>query len=206
MSIRDPVILVAVATSLITACAQLPPAQQANYEGNVAYYANRFDEALAKYQSALTLAEQNGDKQYAAIAMFGLARTYAQLCQESDAENWFERSIAAREELPDIDHAYVTQNLLEYGRFLVSKSRYSEAVTLYDRAMPLLHSLGAEWEDPLGYALVLDEYEVLLTSAGRTSDASAAAVKAKVLRDAFARWTPKFKPETYPGCTSEIAR
>lgn len=191
---------IVVFATLLSACAQMPPAQQANYEGNVAYYSHRYDDALAKYERSLAVAEKTGDKQYAAIAMFGLARTYAQLCQENNAEKWFKQSISAREALPDIRHAHITQNLLEYGRFLASWSRKSEAVRLYDRAMPLLESLGMEKEDPLGYAIVFDEYETLLTSTGRTDDSSAANARTKRLRETYKGQTAQFKPELYPNC------
>ena len=200
MNIHKSAVSVAVLASLLAACAQMPPAQQANYEGNVAYYSHRYDDALAKFERSLAIAEKNGDKQYAAIAMFGMARTYAQLCRESNAEKWFNQSISAREALPDIRHAHITQNLLEYGRFLASWSRKSEAVSLYDRAMPLLESLGMEKEDPLGYALVFDEYEALLTSTGRESDASVAKARAKTLRETYKGRTAQFKPEPYPNC------
>ena len=52
--------------------------------------------------------------------MFGLGRSYAQLCLEKEAENWFKKSIVARESLPDIKYAHLTANLFEYGRFLAS--------------------------------------------------------------------------------------
>ncbi len=200
MNMYKSAVSVVVLASLLTACAQVPSPQQANDEGNVAYYSQRYDDALARFGHALAVAEKNGDQQYVAIAMFGLARTYAQLCQESDAEKWFNASIAAREALPDTPHAYITQNLLEYGRFLASWSRQSEALSLYDRAMPLLESLGLEEGDPLGYVFVLDEYAALLTSAGRTGDASAANARAKMLRETYKGRKAEFTPEPYPDC------
>jgi hypothetical protein len=66
--------------------------------------------------------------------------------------------------------------------------------------MPLLESLGMEELDPLGYAFVLDEYAVLLTSAGRTGDASAANTRAKMLRETYIGRTAEFTPEPYPNC------
>jgi tetratricopeptide (TPR) repeat protein len=148
MSIHKLLIFIIAVTSLLaTACSVLTgvtPTSQANSEGNNAYLAHRYDEALVKYQRSLAAAEQSGDKQYAAIAMFGLARTYAQLCQENNAEKWFKQSISVRETLPDNRNAYITQNFLESGRFLASRSRNEDAVKLYDRAMPILESTEVE--------------------------------------------------------------
>lgn len=139
-----------VAAWLLVGCSSVPVAQRANDEGNVAYYARDFDAALARYEHALDAALRAGDTQYAAIAMFGMARTYAQRCDAGDADAWFRKSIAAREALPDIRHAHLTQNQLEYGRFLASWSRDKEAVLLYDRAMPVLESKGMAQSDPVG--------------------------------------------------------
>jgi len=195
-------LIAAVAVIFLASCVEdVPREQRANYDGNVAYYAKRYDAAIEDYKRSLASANQAADPQYAAIAMFGLARSYAQLCQVADAEKWFKQSIAAREALPNIRHAHLTQNLLEYARFLTNSARYSDAVSLYDRAIPLLESQGMEAEDPLGYALVLDEYMVLLKRTERVNEAFSSAAKAKLLRDANAGGNPKFKPEAYPSCT-----
>jgi tetratricopeptide (TPR) repeat protein len=188
------------AIPLVTCANDVPREQQANYDGNVAYHSKRYDAAIEDYKKSLSLADQAGDRQYAAIAMFGLARSYAQLCQVAEAEKWFKQSIAAREALPNIHHAHLTQNLLEYARFLVGLGRYSGAATLYDRAIPMLESLGMEADDPLGYALVLDEYESLLKHTERASEASSVAARAKLLRETRTGRDPKFRPEAYPAC------
>jgi tetratricopeptide (TPR) repeat protein len=191
------------ATLLITSCTALtgvPPAGQINAQGNDAYLARRYDDALEKYQRALAAAEQSKDKQYEAIAAFGLARTYAQLCQVNNSEKWFKQSISIREALPDRRDAYMTQNFLEYGRFLAGQGQNEDAVKLYDRAMPILESLEMEKRDPLGYALVFDEYATLLASTNRTNDASVAAEKAESLRSTNKGKAVQFKPKPYPNC------
>lgn len=186
---------------MFSGCAQVPSAQRANYEGNDAYYKQRYDDALDKYQRSLTLANEKGDKQYAAIAMFGLARTYAQLCLDSEADRWFKQSIVAREKVVDIEYAHLTQNLLEHGRFLVSSKRNAEAVAQYDRAMSMLEKSDIAKLDPMGYALVFDEYEALLRSVGRSPDADAAAGRARSLREANNGRQAQFRPEPYPACS-----
>lgn len=190
---------------VMAACAQQPASpQRVNWEGNIAYYTKRYPEAVTKFELSLALAEKNGDKQYAAIAMLGLARSYAQLCLEQDAEQWFKKSIVARESLPDIEYAHLTVNLFEYGRFLASWGRAMEAAGLYERALPLLDASSTmQKDDPFGYALVLDEYETLLRSAARKADAEAVAARAKSLRASNEGKTARFKPEPYPNCRSE---
>jgi tetratricopeptide (TPR) repeat protein len=182
---------------------EITPAMQANHEGNVAYYAQRYEEARANYERALAFAEKSGNKEYEAIAMYGLARTQAQLCQQPSADKWFQQSISVREKLPDTQDSNLTQMLLEYGRFLASWSRHSDAVKFYDRSMPILASVGIEKIDPLGYALVLDEYEAILKSAGRIEDATAVAGRAKLLRETHKGQSPGFVPEPYPDCAKQ---
>ena len=192
--------LVVILQTLLAACAHAPTAVDDNHVGNRYYDEGNYQAALAKYRSALTLAQGGKDQQYEAIAMFGIARAHAHLCQVQEAETWFKRSIAARRNLPNLEVAYLTQNLLEYARFLRARSRYKEAVGLYEEAMPALDSLGVETRDPMGFVLVLKEYEALLQAVGRSADAQSIATKAATIEAQNQGQKPKFTPEAFPKC------
>ena len=185
---------------LVVACASAPPAERANADGNGAYLSGKFNDALSEYEQALKLATDSGDKQYAAIAMYGLARTNARLCNVPLAEDWFKKSIAARESLPDERSAYLTQNLLEFARFLLAQGRVAEGVLLMDRAVPRLEWLGVAGSDPIAYANFYDDYAVALREVGRAADAAAASSRADTLRSHFPDRKARFKPATYADC------
>ena len=197
---RSAIAVCLAAMAFLASCAHTPSALDLNDLGNRYYHAGQYEKALGNYHHALDLAAKSGDAQYEAIAMFGMARANAQLCHPSEAEKWFTRSIEARRKLPNLNEAYLTQNLLEYGRFLRSQSRRSEAVAMFDQAMPMLQKLNIELRDPKGYALVLKEYEKLLQSAGRENEAKSIAEKASVLESQYHGIDPKFIPEGYPKC------
>ena len=182
----------------IGACAAPSPALRANADGNRAYLSGRLNEALSKYELSLKLATESGDKQYAVIAMYGLARTNAKLCNSALAEDWFKKSIAARESLPDERYARLTQNLLEFARFLLAQGRVAEAIPLMDRAVPLLEGLGVEKSDPIAYANFYVDYAAALKEAGRPADAAVASSQAARLRNANPGREARFKAETYP--------
>jgi tetratricopeptide (TPR) repeat protein len=174
----------------------------ANADGNAAFAARQYETAIRKYQQALNLAVEAGDKQYEAIATFGMARTYGQLCEVDQAERAFWKSISLRESLPDQKYAYLSQNLLEFARFLIAQKRVHDAVPLIDRAIPLLEKLEVAKSDPIAYADFLDEYQSALKAVGRGSEAADTATKAASLRQANPGRSARFKPDQYPTACS----
>lgn len=197
---QHTILFYSAALVFLASCAHAPTAINLNAFGNRYYYAGQYKEALTSYRTALNLAQKNGDAQYEAIALFGMARAHAQLCHASEAEKRFIQSIDARRKLPDLNVAFLTQNLLEFGRFLRSQSRGTEAVVLFDEAIPILREQNFEARDPRGYALVLKEYEEMLCKVGRISEAKTMSEEALRLESEFQEVEPKFTPEGYPSC------
>jgi len=188
----------------LAAFAESSDAIRANAEGNRAYFAGKFPDALTKFEVARRAASEAKDEQYTAIAMYGLARANAQLCKADFAEKWFRASIELREKIPDDKYAMVTQNYLEFARYLLSRGRTAEAVPYMDRSVPNVERLGVESSDPIAYADFLVTYANALNAVSRPADAEKALGRSKDVRDKNAGKKALFKPEKYPtDCPSE---
>ncbi len=168
-------------------------------KGNRSLNAGQYEEALKAYSKALSWAKDDRFAQERAMAMYGLARTNARLCRVDTAEKWFRESIALRESLPDVSgQAWLTQNYLEFARFLMSRGRMEEAAQYMARAIPLLDDLGLEYSDPIGYAELLDNYTAALKAIGKDSESQAQAERAAKLRHENPGRQADFKPMPYP--------
>lgn len=152
-------------------------------QGNQAYDAGKYEQALEKFQKALERAKKSGDEPYRAMALYGMARASAQLCKVAEAEKLFRESIAVRENIPDDEKAYLTQHWIEFGRFLVANDRYADAVPYFEKAVPRLEALGVEASDPIAYAQFLDTYVAALQASGADASAEEMTQKAKAIRE-----------------------
>jgi tetratricopeptide (TPR) repeat protein len=170
----------------------------ANAAGNRAYDARNFELALGRYRKALQLAEKSNDLEYRAIALYGMAQASAQLCKIAEADALFRQSIALREGFADHANAYITQNWIEYGRFLFTNNHPAEATTHFAKALPKLESLGIQKTDPIGYAEFLDTYVAALKAAADTELARTLELKASELRARYPGQVAHFKPDGYP--------
>lgn len=171
-----------------------------NNQGNAAYDAGKYQLALEKYQMALRRAERKGDLPHRAMATYGMARASAQLCKLDEAEALFRESIALREGIPDNSNAYLTQNWIEFGRFLVANNRPADAVPFFAKAVPRLESLGIESSDPIGYAQFLDTYVAALKASGADASAEELTLKATAIREKNPGKYAKFMPLPYWPC------
>ena len=178
-----------------TNCVTVSQQQQLNYKGKRAYFSTRYQEALQHYEKALNAAYKNKDRQYIAIAMYGLGRTNIKLCRLDEAEYWLKKSIAARNSLTDTHEAYITQNLSELARLYIAQERYADANALLDRAVPLLYRLKVDRSDPIALANQLDEYEISLRRTERTVEADAIAKKSIELRQNNPGKIALFRPD-----------
>jgi tetratricopeptide (TPR) repeat protein len=193
---RTTILLSFLSALLFVQCAA---AEDPIAKGNRSLSAGQYDEALKAYSKALSRAESDKFAQTRAAAMYGLARTNARLCRVDTAEKWFRDSIALRETLPDVTgHAWLTQNYLEFARFLRSRGRTEEAVEYIARAIPMLDDLGLEYSDPIAYSEVLDDYAAALKTIGKDPESQAQADRAANLRREYPGRHAEFKPMPYP--------
>jgi len=177
----------------------------ANASGNRALDAGRYEVALKGYEKTLRLAEDVGDAQYRAMAMYGLARANARLCRATLAEKWFRDSISLRESIPDVPQsAFLTQNWIEFARFLLSVGRTEEAAAYFERAVQKLERMGIERIDPIGYADLLDDVAATLIKIGNIAEAKVHAQRIAELREKYPDRKAVFRALPYPvACAAE---
>lgn len=70
-------------------CSTVTLQQDLNYQGNIAFEQGNFQLSKTRFQQALDAARADQDRQYEAIAMFGLARSSGYLCEYEESEQWF---------------------------------------------------------------------------------------------------------------------
>ena len=168
--------------------------------GNDALDKSNYEEAISNYTEAL---EQAEDNEHRAMAMYGLARTNAQICRVADAEKWFRESIVLREAMPDAGGDPTIQNYSEFARFLLSRGRPADAVEYFGRAVPKLEKMGFEKMDPIGYADYLDKYVDAMKAIGMDQELEPYAAKAAKLRSKYPGRQPDFRPDPYPADCEE---
>jgi len=191
-------IVILLVTLCVTACGTVPPARQFNSDGNRALEAGQYQAAREKYKKGLEEAEKSHDQQYTAIAMYGLARSNGYLCNFKEAEQWFAKSIALREQIPDTQGIWLSQNLLEFSRLYVAQKKYKEATVQFARAVPMLDRLNMQTRDPIGYADVLADYEKSLRAIGNTKQAAQVQDRIKNLRSSCPSCRAGFQIRPYP--------
>ena len=165
--------------------------------GNGALETGNHAEALSIFTQALDQAEDEGNEEHRAIAMYGLARTNARLCRVTAAEKWFRDSIVLREAMPDNGGVPVTQNYREFARFLLSRAaRRTPSSTQPGRCQA--GKTGLEKIDPIGYADFLDDYVGAMKCARMDQDLEVYAAKSAKLRSKYPGRKADFRTEPYP--------
>ena len=190
-------------TLAVASCANIPPEQQLNFEGNRALDAGRYQAARERYHRALQESQKSGNEQYTAIAMYGLAKSNGYLCNFREAEEWFAKSISLRESLRDSSIAYLSQNLLEFARWYIAQRKFNEAIAQFARAVPMIENLNAEGRDPIALANVLEDYENALSASGNLEGAAKVKERIMYLRKTYAARRAGFTIKPYPtNCTA----
>ncbi len=176
--------------------------QSLNWTGNEAYFKRDYKEAIKWYTASLENSLKTGDKQYEAISMYGLARANGHLCKLDDAEIWLVKSIKVRKSLPNLESAYLSQNIFELGRLYMAQGKWVKANEQYSLAFPLLEGFDIETKDPLGYANLLEEYQQILEQTGKSELAAMNSSKIEDLRKSNQDNPAQYISDPYPSnCT-----
>jgi len=191
-------ILLIICAFFLTGCVSISPQQRLVLKANWALTQTDYPQAMKIYEAALTEAKANNDKQYQAIAMYGLGRANGYLCNYEKAEEWFLKSITLRETIPDSRDAYLSQNLLELARLYKSAGQYNKANTQFEKAVPLLENLNIERSDPIGYAKVLEDYVFTLEKSGSIAKSEEWKNQIKKLKNKYPNKQPYFIAQQYP--------
>ena len=87
--------------------------------------------------------------------------------------------------------------LAEYSRLLHDIGQHQKAVPIYERAVVELEKVGIESSDPLGYAVLLDDYAESLTASGLPERASAITARSATLKAEHRNAAPHFQARRY---------
>lgn len=188
---------------LLGGCATNDPSPQSlNWSGNEAYFQKDYDAAIEWYTASLVESRKLGDRQFEAIAMYGLGRSNGHLCKLQEAEEWLIESIKIRRDLPDFETAHLTQNILELGRLHMAQGEWKQANEQFTEALPILGRLNMEAIDPLGYANLLEEYQLVLLNTGQEGAALANQAKIDEFREQIHADSAQYVSDLYPtNCT-----
>ncbi|WGO99474.1 tetratricopeptide repeat protein [Saccharophagus degradans] len=182
---------------LHVSCASTNLYQQINWDANIDIDAERYSEAKKKYLIVLERARKAGDKEYVAIAQYGLGRANGYLCDFDEAANWFIKSIKERENLPDNQYAYITQNKLELARLYKAFGEFTLANELFEESIKRLDKIDILNEDPIGYVLVLEDYKSSLEGVGNSTKAALVNKTIESIYSSYPGVEPKFVAKQY---------
>ncbi len=183
---------------IVTGCVSINKSQQSNYEGAVLMNSGDYNSAIKKYHEALLEAQSQGSKQYIAISMYGLGRSYAFVCQYDEAEMWLKKSITMRKNLLDSEIAYTSQNTLELARLYKTMGKYAAANVEFEKAIKMLIPMQIENTDPIGYAITLEDYVFTLRESGLHEKAKNVQVEIDGLRAKNPDRVSNYLPTPFP--------
>lgn len=87
--------------------------------------------------------------------------------------------------------------LAEYSRLLHDVGQHAKAVPIYERAVSELEKAGILSSDPLGYAVLLDDYAESLTAAGFAERAATISARSSSIKAEHKNETPHFQARRY---------
>lgn len=154
--------------------------------------------AEQSFSRALVDARLGGSpKSTISMAAYNLGRTKALLCKLDEAESLLGDALDAEEESSGKSSGLTSMRLLELARVKYAKAENVSAGRLYARAISNIRALGIGTSDPLGFALVLDDYGVVLAKAGNMADAETIRAEAIQLREENQSRKPAFIPDNF---------
>jgi len=114
---------------------------------------------------------------------YNLGRVKGYLCKPDEAEELLLDALRIEENAAEPEISLISMRLFELARLSASQSRYDTARRYYARVIPLVRKLNIENEDPVGFALVLIDYALVLEFGGDIDAADAVREEADRLRN-----------------------
>jgi len=133
-----------------------------------------------------------------AAAVYNYAQAVGQLGEFPEAEKFLKRAMTLDEKADGRENPFATSRLLELARLYQAWGKYEQSVEEYEAAMPFLKQINIGHDDPIGYAMVLEDYAKVLKHVGSETKASSAQSFATGLRAANPGMKPKVKLREYP--------
>jgi tetratricopeptide (TPR) repeat protein len=133
-----------------------------------------------------------------AAALYNYALAVGHLGDFQQAEDCLKRTIALDEKAEGKDATHASMRLFELARLYQAWGQNSQAIETYEKAFSLAGKQNVIKTDPIGYAVVLNDYAIVLKKAGFAKKTELVESEAQKIRDANPSVEPKVKIRYYP--------
>ena len=141
-----------------------------------------FAKARKEFARALTNARlARADPRMVAALSYEYGRYSGMICDWVEGE----KGLSDAYVLDNQNEGPAYMSLVELARLSFDRQQYDKAVEFFKRVMPELERLRADNRDPIGYALILDEFATSLTKIGQDELSGRLHQRAEELRKAF---------------------
>lgn len=166
--------------------------------GNEAAETGNWALAELNYERALVNARRGiRSTENESVALYNLGQAKGHLCKFVEAEKLLREALEIEESVSGPDSGLTSMRLLELGRLHLDRGQVDKAMPYFRRAIRLVERLGIERTDPIGLALVYDDYAAATLGVGLRDEAESATEEAKRLRSDNAGLSAKFVPVRY---------
>jgi tetratricopeptide (TPR) repeat protein len=165
--------------------------RQAEWAGDYALAEKNYERALINFRIGHT-----GDADVS-MGLYNLGRAKAYLCKFDESEKLLLEALALQEQVSGRESGLVTMRLFELARVYAASKRYQESVKNYEEAIKNVRALGVESSDPIGFAMVLDDYAGILSKARREDESIHVKKEAEGLRSKNLGKQAGFMPAQY---------
>lgn len=163
---------------------------------------NDYSAARDAYLRALAAASSNDtDPTFIADITYNLGRMAGYTCDFRMAEAMLRESLKLVESRSISLTPNRSRRLFELGRLAMDEGRFADAVSYFERALPVLENVRMVTEDPLGFAYILDELAYALEGAGQVDRAIKLRARSIELRQKNDNKPMRFRPKHFAeGC------
>lgn len=169
---------VLIPAGMVTAAPNVAAMKGLFSQGSTAYQAGNYQDALAKWDKALKIAEQTGDKRVIGIFAANIGLAHAKLGEYESALESYRKALKMNRDIGDKNNAAI--NLNNIGAVCNDIGRHDEALKNYQEAIVLRRETGERH----GEANLLGNLGVVYSDSGRYKDALSYLNQAKtVFRD-----------------------
>ena len=133
-----------------------------------------------------------------AAAIYNYAFAVGHLGDFGQAEECFKMAMALDAKCEGVDGPHASMRWFELARLYQAWGKYELSCQAYEKAIPLAEEYGAEKQDPIVFAEVLNDFSVALIKCNRESVAESAKARAEAIKAANPGASPKMKLHYYP--------
>jgi tetratricopeptide (TPR) repeat protein len=164
--------------------------------GNEAENKGNYQLAKENYSRALINSKLGGkDKRMEALALYELSRVTGYLGDYKESEKGFLEVIELSKS-PE-SKSLNTPALCELARLYFDTKQYQKSLPIFAEANRKLEALKVEKDDPLGYCLFLEDYQIALEKTGDSPKAERVENKIEEIKKKTPDGKPKFIPKRY---------